>query len=155
MKFVFLLLLATPLCTAAIAGETSSTADVHHEHHAPHGGTLVEIGEEFAHIELVEDDATGKLTAYALDGEAENAVRLKQKSIVLEILPAADQTSVTAELLAVANPLTGETEGDTSEYASSDAKLKSLKQFSGTIRELEIRGGKFKNVPFSFPSAQK
>jgi hypothetical protein len=42
-----------------------------HEHTAPHGGSLVEFGEEFAHIELVLDSATGVLTAYVLDGEAE------------------------------------------------------------------------------------
>ena len=58
-----------------------------HEHHPPHKGTLVEFGEEFAHLELVLDPATGKLTAYALDGEAEKAVRLKQTEIVVETAP--------------------------------------------------------------------
>ena len=45
-----------------------------HEHKPPHSGTLVEFGEEFAHLELVLDAATGTLKAYALDGEAEKAV---------------------------------------------------------------------------------
>ena len=47
-----------------------------HEHVAPHGGALVELGEELAHLELVHDPTTGTLTAYVLDGEAEQAVRV-------------------------------------------------------------------------------
>ena len=55
-------------------GETRET-QAHHEHTAPHGGTLVVFGNEFAHIELVLDQTTGKLTAYVLDGEAEKSVQ--------------------------------------------------------------------------------
>ena len=50
-----------------------------HQHKAPHKGTLVEFGEEFAHLELVLDQATGKISAWVLDGEAEKAVRVAQK----------------------------------------------------------------------------
>ena len=56
-----------------------------HEHHAPHGGSLQVFGKEFAHLELVLDAATGRLTAYALDGEAEGPVRLKQRLIRLRV----------------------------------------------------------------------
>ena len=48
----------------------------HHEHTAPHGGTLVALGEEFGHLELLLNKETGELTAYVLDGEAEKPVRL-------------------------------------------------------------------------------
>jgi len=34
-----------------------------HEHHAPHGGTLVVFGDEAAHVELVLDPKTGALPA--------------------------------------------------------------------------------------------
>ena len=52
----------------------------HHEHTAPHGGALVGLGKEFAHVELVLEKATGKLTGYVLDGEAEKPVRLRAES---------------------------------------------------------------------------
>ena len=41
-----------------------------HHHVAPHGGTLVVFGNEFAHLELVLDLSVGKLDAYFLDGMA-------------------------------------------------------------------------------------
>src|SRR5258708_19176066 len=56
-----------------------------HEHHAPHGGTLVEVGEDFAHVELLPDLQQGNLTVYILDGEAENPIRIHQPSMDLII----------------------------------------------------------------------
>jgi hypothetical protein len=50
----------------------------HEEHKAPHGGTLLEIGDHAAHLELVHDDKAGKLTLYILDKEAKNAVAIKE-----------------------------------------------------------------------------
>ncbi|MCG3205806.1 MAG: hypothetical protein KCHDKBKB_02529 [Elusimicrobia bacterium] len=128
------------------AAGTSTAETAHeHEHKAPHGGTLVELGEEFAHIELVLDQATGQLTAYALDGEAENSVRLSQKEIELTIGP------VTIKLLAMDNPLTGEKIGDTSEFRSRLGALKAQNQFTGTIKKIQIKGQSFESVPVNFP----
>ena len=39
----------------------------------PHGGVLLEVGEEVAHVEMVHDAKAGKLTLYILDGKAEKA----------------------------------------------------------------------------------
>lgn len=47
------------------------------EHKAPHGGVLLEVGEEIAHLELVHDAKEGKATIYVLDGKAEKAVAIK------------------------------------------------------------------------------
>jgi hypothetical protein len=52
----------TPSATSASPATTAT-----HEHKAPHGGLLVEVGEEFAYIELVLDRTSGTLTAYMLD----------------------------------------------------------------------------------------
>lgn len=132
--------------TEVVKAPASATSAVHeHEHKAPHGGTLVEIGEEFAHLELVLDQATGQLTAYALDGEAENSVRLPQKEIELTI------GSATIKLAAVDNPLTGETIGDTSEFRSQPGALKDQSQFTGTIKKIQIKGQSFESVPVNFP----
>lgn len=61
----------------ALAGCTKAPATARHEHdheHAkpgPHGGHLIELGEEAYHGELAHDDPTHKVTVYLLDGAAE------------------------------------------------------------------------------------
>ncbi len=107
--------------------------DKEHKHAAPHDGTLVAFGDEFAHLELVLDEKTGKLSAYALDGEAENSVRLKQTEIEIGI----KKPSVfSVELNAVENSLTGEKVGDTSEFAAASEQLKNLKAFDAIITNI-------------------
>src|SRR5579863_247145 len=87
--------------TATKTGTTASTAKDkpdgkddhdhdhgHHHHHAdkgPHGGALVAIGEDDAHLEIVLDVETGKLTAYVLDGEAEKPISIKQAKLQLAL----------------------------------------------------------------------
>jgi len=88
-----------------------------HEHHPPHNGTLVELGEEFAHVELLLDPATGGLTAFVLDGEAENPVKITQPSLQIKVKTKGGSTLL--KLKPVANALTGETAGETSQYQGS------------------------------------
>ena len=134
-----------------LAANTASTAFAH-EHHAPHKGTLVEFGEEFAHLEIVLD-ATGKLSAYALDGEAEKAVRLKQAEIVIAIIGVKGLDSIT--LKAQASPLSGETVGDSSEFAAQSDSLKGVTQFDGVVKDITTRGTNFKDVKFNFPKGNE
>ncbi len=122
-----------------------------HEHSAPHGGTLVELGEEFAHVEIVLDAATGKLSAYALDGEAEKSVRVKQSEIEIAV----KNPAVTIKLGGVANTLTGETAGDTSEFSGQSDRLKGAANFDGVIKTISIKGKQFKDVEFNFPKGSE
>jgi hypothetical protein len=121
--------------------------EVEHEHSAPHGGALVELGEEFAHIEIVLDAVTGALTAYALDGEAEKSVRVKQSEIEIAI----ENPSVTIKLGGVSNALTGETTDATSEFLGQSDRLKGATDFDGVIKMISIKGKQFKDVEFNFP----
>jgi hypothetical protein len=124
-----------------------------HEHAAPHGGTLVELGEEFAHVELVLDSSTGTLTAYALDGEAERAVRLAQPAIEVSfVTPGRSRTQVT--LSGVSNPLTGETDADTSQFRAMVPALKGVTEFEGAIKAVAVRGQRFQDVSFRYPSTE-
>lgn len=138
---------ATPSPTASSSAANVAKSNGEHEHSAPHGGTLVELGEEFAHLEIVLDAATGKLTAFALDGEAENAVRLKQPEIEITIV----NPATVVKLSGVANSLTGETASDTSEFAGQSDALKGAASFDGVIRAVTIKGQSFKGVTFNFP----
>ena len=126
-----------------------------HEHHASHKGTLVECGEEFAHLELVLEK-NGKLTGYMLDGEAENAQRVKQKEIEIKITSIDGKAqALTVTLKAVANVLTGESEGDTSEFAATVLALKDASKFEGSIGALNVKGADFKDVKFKFPEGNE
>lgn len=125
-----------------------------HEHHAPHGGSLVELGEgEFAHLELLLDPVTGELTGYSLDGEAENPIRLKQPQIDLLLRGVKGPGEFTLPLAARANSLTGETVGDTSEFSGRSDLLKGATRFTGRILTISTKGSKFDAVEFEFPAA--
>lgn len=154
----FALMIGLLAATPVWAAETTASKSAHagHEHKAPHAGTLVVLGEEFAHLELVLDADSGKLTGYALDGEAENPVRLKQPTIRIRIDRIDNKaTSATVELTAVANPLTGESVGDTSEFSGSSPALKNAKAFDGVIQDLTARATNFRNVEFRFPEGNE
>jgi hypothetical protein len=132
------------------AAGTSTAETAHeHEHKAPHGGTLVELGEEFAHIELVLDSTRGQLTAYILDGEAENALRIKQKEIGLLV------NSTSLNLIAIENALTGEKAGETSEFRLVYEPLKGEEHFTDVISMVEIKGQKFHSIKFNFPEGNE
>lgn len=47
------------------------------ERKAPHGGVLLEVGEEVAHLELVHDPQDGSVKVYVLDGKADKAVAIR------------------------------------------------------------------------------
>ena len=55
-----------------------------HHHEAPHGGCLVVMGNEFAHLELVLDEDSGLLQAYVLDGMAVMGTRVQMPELHLQ-----------------------------------------------------------------------
>ena len=137
------------------APPTASTplASMEHEHHhhtAPHGGALVVLGEEFAHLEFVLDPELGALTAYVLDGEADQAVQLSTSQLELEL-----KSGSRVSLLPVADELTGETEQSTSTFRAQSDSFKELKSFEATLVSIEIKSKTFKNVPFTFPEGNE
>jgi len=123
-----------------------------HEHTAPHGGTLIVFGKEFAHLEIVVDASSGHTTAYALDGEAERSVKIAQKHLIIEVEKPA---KFSIRLDAVENSLTGEKRGATSEFGGKSEQLKNLREFDGRVTSITIRGRKFDNVNFNFPAGNE
>lgn len=123
--------------------------EAHHHHVAPHGGTLVEVGEHQFALEFVRDAAAGTLTLYVLDAHAEDFVRLPAKSI--EVTVDVKGRTEKLSLAAIANELSGETVGDTSQFTATADWLKRDGEFAGKIAALEIRGTMFKDVAFTFP----
>jgi len=143
------------MCFVLLSAATAMSGEHKHVHKAPHGGALVVVGDEFAHLEFVLDKE-GKLTAYVLDGEAEKAVRIKQKEIALKIESIdGKKQDLKVKLKAVANVLTGESEGDTSEFATVAAELKGAKKFCAELDAVKVKGKEFKDVHFDFPEGNE
>jgi hypothetical protein len=152
MKLFSIILGAYVMAFCAGCKKEESTAPQtthHHEHKAPHGGTPVELGEEEYHLELLIDPAKGLLSAYVLDGELENFVRLQQESFrIMAKNPAGD---VPLSFKGVANTATGEKLGDTSLFEAQSDWLKSNSNFDGILEEIMIKGKAYRNVQFNFP----
>lgn len=158
---VFCAVLSTLLAACQSGNEDSEgAADQHgHDHHhhvAPRGGMLVEVGDHFANLEVVVDTATGRLTAHVMDGCAEQAIRIAQPEIMLTVILPPDPDEAAAEahvvsLAAVANPLTGETVGDTSEFTAVVPELVGARYFAGVVGDLEIRGTMVAGLDFYYP----
>lgn len=158
--FAVSLLLLSLSFTLACSGGSQSTSEESastgsssesrgHEHEAPHGGTLLIIGDEFAHLELVLDESTGRLTAFLLDGEAKNAVRTDMTNIVI-MTKVGDQGGPVI-LQAQANDLTGETVGDSSQFEAQADLLAGVDAFEGIIPSIKVKGQVFENISFQFP----
>jgi hypothetical protein len=154
MKRSLVTLFAT-WCAIAFAGcarnEPKADAAVvqTHEHKPPHGGTPVVLGHETYHLELVRDATTGTLSAYVLDGEMEKFIRVPAPSFEVVATVAGQRRPLTFH--AVANPATGETVGDTSQFDAQADWVKNESAFDAVLTALEIRGTKFENVVFNFP----
>jgi len=133
--------------TVAVADDEAG-----HAHHAPHGGTLVELGDHFAHLELLFDAGGGIVTLWVLDGEAEQAVRLTQETVAIIVDAPASVVDRPLELLARASSLTGERVGDASEFALTHGALRGLPALSGRILEMTVRGQAFQDVRFDLPA---
>lgn len=131
-----------------------STASSHahgHEHIAPHGGEIVVLGNEAFHLELVHDRAAGRLTLYVLDGHMENFIRLPVPSLKLTCTIDGKEQRLT--LAAVAQAATGETVGNTSQFAGEAEWLKTNDRFTGVLEALAIQGMVFAGQSFAIPGA--
>lgn len=130
-------------------GTAKALAPAKHEHHAPHDGTAVVLGDEIYHLELVLDAAAGKLQAYVLDGEMENFIRCPAPSF--EVIATVNGEKRPLLFQAVADAATGEKVGDTALYETQADWLKSTPKFDAVLTALTVRGTPFTAVRFNFP----
>lgn len=121
----------------------------HHHHVAPHGGTLVEVGEHQFNLEFLFDAERGVLQAWLLDAHAENFVRAAMPGFV--VVAQAAGREHTLNFAPVANAVTGETVGDTAQFEAPALWLRDAKAFDGEIKAVTVRGVTFPNLRFSFP----
>lgn len=121
--------------------------DGHHEHKAPHGGTLIVLGDEAAHLELVLS-RNGGMTLYVLDGEVENSIRVAQSELTIEV----DGKPVL--LKAHPSELTGEKVGDCSEFQGHSG-LRDNPPFQGSVRLIQVQGRSYEKITFKYPEGNE
>jgi len=103
--------------TAPTAPSTENAAEHAHEAGGPHGGAILELGEN--HAELVHDDATGTVTVYILDGAAAANVPVVATEAVINIT----HDGQGEQFKLAASPLAGEPAGQSSRFVSLDSDL--------------------------------
>ncbi|MEK7466798.1 MAG: hypothetical protein AAB074_05215 [Planctomycetota bacterium] len=99
------------------AGDDKKEEKKEEEHKAPHGGVLLEVGEEVAHLELVRDEKEGKATIYVLDAKAEKGVAIKDA-------PKFNLTTKDGARQLVTNAVEPDKEGLASRFEATDEALK-------------------------------
>jgi hypothetical protein len=74
-----------PVAPAPPSGPAAAGGHHHaHGEKGPHDGALVAIGDGAAHLEVVLDAETGKVTAYVLDGSAQNPVTITAEKLQID-----------------------------------------------------------------------
>src|SRR5262245_21282388 len=117
-------------CTDRPAKTDSPKKGPAHDHpeKGPHGGPLVEWGEEQYHVEFTIDRAKKRATVYILDGSAKKAARIAAESVTLTLSkPAAAQITLKAE------PQDGDPKGQSSRFSGADDKLGAEGDLEGEI----------------------
>lgn len=145
------------LAVAAILGGCKKHDHAHHGHDhgghvhvAPHGGVLVELGDHAFNLELVVQPDAGRLLAYLLSGHADQFVRSSMPSIEVWVMDG-DQ-SRTLVLQPMANPITGETVGNTSLFSAEADWLRRGAPFTGVIKTVSVGGARFEGIRFAVPA---
>jgi hypothetical protein len=82
------LAIALALAAGACSKESPSAGPTtkepaHEDHTAPHGGSILELGEEEAHVEVVHDPKAGVLTLYVFGKDLHSPVAVAAPKILL------------------------------------------------------------------------
>lgn len=104
------------------AGPPDTVATEHEHAHpseGPHGGGLIELGNEAYHAELVHDDAAGTVTIYVLDSAGKTAVPIDAAEVTINLKH--EGRGEQFKLAAAAD--TNDPPGKSSRFVSSDAEL--------------------------------
>lgn len=147
--FTYLFFIASSLLFLSCGEEKHEGGHSAHDHPAPHGGQLVELGEHGSgfNLELVLHEQ-GFLQIYVLDAHVQNFVRISANSIDIEIT---DQNGtekiITCE--PVEDPITGETVGNTSLFTSTE-RINKFLPLKGIINKIDIMEFPYENVEINF-----
>jgi hypothetical protein len=101
-------------------GETHEEGDEHgHATAGPHGGSLIELGAEEYHAELVHNEAAATVSIYLLDGAAKNAVAIDAAELMVNV----KHDGKGEQFKLAASPDSSDPAGKSSRFVSSDGEL--------------------------------
>lgn len=97
-----------------------ATVEIHeHPSEGPHHGSLIELGKEEFHAELVHDDKS--VTIYVLDNAAKNSVPVDSSEVVINVL----HDSKPEQFKLAAAPEESDPSGKSSRFVANDPELAS------------------------------
>jgi len=108
-------------------------SDHGHAEEGPHQGSLIELGNEAYHAEMVHDEATGTVTVYLLDSAAKTSVPIDATELLVNLT----HDSAAEQFKLAANPQENDPEGKSSRFVSTDAEL---------VEDLDLEGVEAKLV---------
>ena len=108
-----------PAKPVAVEGGPPSHDAHAHPSEGPHGGGLIELGNEAYHAELVHDEASGEVTIYILDGAAKNEVAIESKEITINL----KHGDTVQQFVLATSPQATDTAGKSSKFVALNAKL--------------------------------
>ena len=120
-----------------------------HGHQAPHGGVLVNVENEFCHLEFVLDPGTTRLQMHAM--------RFHPREAPVKFFM--EKIEATAKVGNEEKPITFKptkqdgvtpTDQPTSVYVAEIDWLNATPTFTGTLTELKIEGKTFTKITFKF-----
>jgi hypothetical protein len=109
--------------------------DQPHEHEqGPHGGHLVELGEEEYHAEVVFDSKGSKITVYLLDSTAKKAAPIDAKEIKLDLAIGGQPKSFAAKAVADAgDPPSKSSRFEVADNSEIKANIKDEEDLKGSL----------------------
>jgi hypothetical protein len=142
-KFQFLSTVSVAILSLSMIGcggpqpsgtRPAQSAHVDHHDEGPHGGTLIEFGNEEYHAELVHDEAARTVTVYVLGGDAKTSVAIAVPELTINLTHdgQAEQFKLAASADAKDAP------GKSSRFVSSDAELVADLDHEGVKAELAV-----------------
>jgi hypothetical protein len=117
------------------------------------GGSLIELGDHEANLEVHLKPETGLLEIYLLDGHASKTVRSSQVSLMVTVQPEKGDP-YTLTLPHVASTLSGETVGDSSKYQIQDDRLKGVTDLDAKVALVSMQGSTYKDVEITWPAGE-
>lgn len=123
------------------ATSSKSPAKQPHAHptEGPHGGALIEWGDEEYHLEFTVDHAKKEATVYVLDGEVKKAAPIKAESLTLVVKNVTPPATITLK----AAPEKDDPAGSSSRFAGTHDALGKVMEFQGEV------SGKVGDTPYS------
>jgi hypothetical protein len=135
--------------------DTGKHAEEEGHTHEPlrEGGSLIELGDHEANLEVHLNPETGELELYLVDGHATDYVRSTQVSLMVTVEPGTGDP-FTLEVPHVASTLSGETVGDSSKYQIQDDRLKGVTDLHAKVASVSMMGSTYKDVEIAWPAGE-